>query len=125
MAPGLTEWLTTARVDNLIYAAGLGRTDAVRHMLATGTGTDTIVAAMHGRLSTVCALLDGGVDVNATPYCRQSALHYAANLGRAEVIEELLARGADVSLLDTQMKQTPAGWAREMGNAEIAARLER
>jgi ankyrin repeat protein len=143
--------LRGARVDNLIYAAGLGRTDVVRQMLATGTGADTIVrrtddragrfsfpvprnadarevalivAAMHGRLTTVRALLDGGVDVNATPYCRQSALHYAAHMGRAEVVEELLARGADTSLVDTQMKQTPAGWAREMGNVEIAARLE-
>ncbi len=86
--------LRGARVDNVIYAAGLGRTEVVRHMLATGTGTDLvvrrtdsqagrfsfpvardadalevalIVAAMHGRLTTVRALLDAGVDVNATP----------------------------------------------------------
>jgi hypothetical protein len=144
--------LRGARVDNLIYAAGLGRTDAVRRMLATGTGTDTIarrtddragrfsfpvpravdarevaliVAAMHGRLTTVRALIDGGVDVNATPYCRQSALHYAANLGRAEVVEELLARGADRSIVDTQVKRTPAGWAREASHDGIAERIER
>jgi len=144
--------LRGARVDNLIYAAGLGRTDAVRLMLATGTGTDTIVrrtedragrfsfpvprnadarevalivAAMHGRLTAVRALLDGGVDVNATPYCRQSALHYAASLGRADVLEELLAHGADTSLADTQMHQTPAQWAREAGNSDVADRLER
>ena len=143
--------LRGARVDNLIYAAGLGRTDVVRHMLATGTGTNgivrrsderagrfsfpvarnadarevaLIVAAMHGRLSTVRALLDGGVDVNATPYCRQSALHYAAYIGRAEVVEELLARGADTSVADTQTNQTPAQWARELGNSAIAERLE-
>jgi len=144
--------LRGARVDNLIYAAGLGRTDVVRHMLATGTGTDgilrrtddragrfsfpiardadarevaLIVAAMHGRLTTVRALLDGGVDANATPYCRQSALHYAAHMGRAGVVEELLARGADASLVDTQMNRTPAQWAREAGNSAIADRLER
>jgi ankyrin repeat protein len=144
--------LRGARVDNLIYAAGLGRTDVVRHMLATGTGTDRIVrrtddragrfsypvardadarevalivAAMHGRLGTVRALLDGGVDVNATPYCRQSALHYAAQMGRGEVVEELLARGADASVVDTQMHGTPAQWAREGGNSAIAERLER
>jgi ankyrin repeat protein len=144
--------LRGARVDNLIYAAGLGRTDVVRHMLATGTGTDRIVrrtddragrfsfpvargadarqvalivAAMHGRLTTVRALLDGGVDVNATPYCRQNALHYAAYLGRTDVVEELLARGADTSLADTQTNQTPAQWAREVGNSDIADRLER
>lgn len=141
-----------ARVDNLIYAAGLGRTEAVRHMLASGTGTGgivrrtderagrfsfpvardagarevaLIVAAMHGRLPAVRALLDGGVDANATPFCRQSALHYAAYMGRAEVVEELLARGADASLTDTQMHRTPAQWARETGNSGIAERLER
>ena len=128
--------LRGARVDNLIYAAGLGRTDVVRHMLATGAGTDRIVrrtddragrfsfpvardadarevalivAAMHGRLTAVRALLDGGVDANATPYCRQSALHYAAY----------------TSLADTQTHQTPAQWARELGNSAIAERLER
>ncbi|HXM43144.1 MAG TPA: ankyrin repeat domain-containing protein [Bryobacteraceae bacterium] len=143
--------LRGARVDNLIYAAGLGPTDVVRYMLAAGTGTDRIVrrtddragrfsfpvardadarevalivAAMHGRLSTVRVLLDGGVDVNATPYCRQSALHYAANMGRAEVVEELLARGANASVVDTQMHQTPAQWAREGGNSAVAERLE-
>jgi ankyrin repeat protein len=144
--------LRGARVDNLIYAAGLGRTNVVRHMLATGTGTDNIprrtddragrfsfpvardagarevaliVAAMHGRLTTVRTLLDSGVDVNAAPYCRQSALHYAAYTGRTEVVEELLARGADASIVDTQTKRTPVEWARELGNSEIAERLER
>ena len=144
--------LRGARVDNLIYAAGLGRTDVVRHMLATGTGTDRIVrrtddragrfsfpvardagarevalivAAMHGRLSTVRALLDGGVDVNAAPYRRQSALHYAAYMGRGDVVEELLSRGADASAADAQTNQTPAQWARELGNSDIADRLGR
>jgi hypothetical protein len=84
-----------------------------------------IVAAMHGQLAVVRALLDGGVDANATPYCRQRALHYATYMGRAEVVEELLARGADASLADTQMHRTPAQWARELGNSAIAERLER
>ncbi len=144
--------LRGARVDNLIYAAGLGRTDVVRRMLAGEVGMGTvvrrsddragrfsfpvardadarevalIVAAMHGRLSTVRALLDGGVSVNATPYCGQTALHYAAYIGRREVVEELLARGADPTMVDTQMQKTPAGWARELENTEIAERLER
>jgi ankyrin repeat protein len=144
--------LRGARVDNLVYAAGLGRTDVVRHMLATGSGTESIprrtddragrfsfpiardadarevaliVAALHGRLSTVRALLDAGVNVNATPYCRQTALHYAAYIGRAEVVDELLARGADTMMVDTQTHQTPAEWARELGNTAIAERLER
>jgi ankyrin repeat protein len=144
--------LRGARVDNLIFASGLGRTDVVRHMLVSGTGTETIVrrtdgqagrfsypvprdadahelamivAAMHGRLTTMRTLLDHGLDVNATPYCRQTALHYAAYLGRADVVEELLARGADPFIVDTQMNRTAAQWALELGNVTIAARLER
>ena len=35
--------LRGARVDNVIYAAGIGRTDVVRRMLATRTGTEGIV----------------------------------------------------------------------------------
>jgi ankyrin repeat protein len=73
----------------------------------------------------VRAFLDQGVDVDATPYCRQSALHYAAYSGRADVVEELLARGADPSLVDAQTNQTPAQWARELGNPRIAEMLER
>jgi hypothetical protein len=141
-----------ARVDNIVYAAGLGRTETVRHMLASGTGTDRIVrrtddragrfsfpvprdadarelalivAAMHGRLETMRELLESGVPVNATPYCGQSALHYAAYIGRTAIVDELLARGADKHLIDTQMNRTPAEWARELGNSEIAEKLER
>jgi catechol 2,3-dioxygenase-like lactoylglutathione lyase family enzyme len=37
--------------------------------------------------------------------------------------DELLARGADTSLVDTQTNQTPAQWARELGNSDIADKL--
>lgn len=142
--------LRGARVDNIIYAAGLGRTDVVRRMLTTGEGVDRItrrpdekagrfcfpvprdadarevaliVAALHNRLWTVQALLDAGVKVNATPFCGQSALHYAAYFGNAEVIEELVARGADTSLIETQFNRTPAEWALETGNVHITEKL--
>ncbi len=139
-----------ARVGNIVYAAGLGRDDLLRQMLATGEGTNVlrraddragrysfpiprdadtrevalIVAAMHGRLSCVRMLLDAGVDVNATPFCRQSALHFAAQMGRAEVVNELLAHGAHPNLPDSQMNRTPAQWAREANNIAIAELLE-
>ena len=141
--------LRGARVDNLIYAAGLGRADVVRRMLAAGTGMDNIprrtddragrfsfpiprdadarevamiVAAMHGRLSTLRVFLDHGIPVNAAPFCGQTALHYAAYMGRQEIVAELLRRGADPSLVDTQMHKTPAQWAHELGH-DIAKNL--
>lgn len=138
-----------ARVDNIIYAAGLGQTDVVRRMLATGTGMDVprrtddragrfsfpvprnadarevalIVAAMHDRLSTVRAILDSGIDVNATPFCRQTALHFAAIMGNEDMADELLARGADKSVRETQFNQTAAEWAGASGLMDLAAHL--
>jgi len=86
--------LRGARVDNLIYAAGLGLTDVVRQMLATGTGTDAIVRRTDERA------------------------------GRGGMVDELLTRGADATVVDTQMNRTPAAWARERGHSAIAERLE-
>src|SRR5262249_12485252 len=142
--------LRGARVDNLVYAAGIGRTDEVRGYLDRGeTGliprrrddragrfsfpvardadaceAALIVSAMHGRLWTMRALLDAGVAVNATPWRRQTALHFAACCGRSEIVDELLARGADRSMVDDQMGKTAAEWAREAGQLAIAGRLE-
>jgi hypothetical protein len=138
-----------ARVDNLVYAAGLGRTDLVRHLLATGTGTAVtrrqddragrfsfpiaraadvrevamVVAAIHDRAAVVRALADAGVDPDCAPFCNQSPLHFAAHLGCHEVLDELLARGADLGRVDSQTGKTPLEWAREGRQAEIAARL--
>src|SRR5262245_30418738 len=129
--------LRGARVDNLVYAAGIGRTDEVRGYLERGqTGSiprrdddragrfsfpvardaDARAAAlsgaaMHGRLWTVRALLDAGVPINATPWRGQTALHFAACCGRGEVIDELLARGANPTTVDDQTGKTAAGWA--------------
>jgi hypothetical protein len=143
--------LRGARVENVVFAAGLGRTDVVRRMLATRTGTQQlarraddragpfsfpvprdsdafelalIVAAMHDRLTTVRALLDGGMGVDARPFCGMTALHFAAHLGCTAVVDELLARGADTSLVDSREMKTPARWATDGGFPDIAKRLE-
>lgn len=143
--------LRGARVENIIYAAGLGRTDVVRRMMKSDTGVQNItrrtddragrfsfpvprdadavevamiVAAMHNRLATLRVLLDSGIDVNAAPFCGQTALHFAAHLGNERVLEELLARGADASRVETQFGKTPAEWARETKALKIAERLE-
>lgn len=141
--------LRGAPVDNIVYAAGLGQTDVVREMLVARTGLEVprrtddlagpfsfplprdadarelalIAAAMHDRLGAVRALLDAGISVDATPFCHTTALHFAANLGCLEVAHELLARGADRTILDTRRNETAAGWARWGGHHELAARL--
>jgi hypothetical protein len=139
-----------ARADNLVYAAGLGRTDLLRQMLAAGTGTAVtrrqdgragrfsfpiardadvrevamVVAAIHDRAAAVRALADAGVDPDCTPFCNQSPLHFAAHLGCHEVVDELLGRGADLGRVDTQTGKTPIEWARDGRQLDIAARLD-
>jgi hypothetical protein len=140
-----------APVDNIVFAAGLGQTELVRHLLTTGTGLDSvprrtddhagpfsfplprdadarelalITAAMHDRVGALRALLDAGVSVDATPFCRQTALHFAAHLGCREVFYELIARGADRTIVDTRRDETAAGWARWGDQHELAAVLE-
>jgi hypothetical protein len=141
-----------ARVENVIYAAGMGRTDVVRNMLSTRSGTEGIlrrtddwasqfsfplprdadanelalvVAAIHDRVATVRALLDGGIGVNVAPFCGQTALHFAAHLGCAAVVDELLARGADTSVIDLRRNKTAAQWAFDGGFPAIAMRIRR
>jgi hypothetical protein len=140
-----------ARADNIVYAAGLGRTDVVRRMLADGTGIEGItrrtddragcysfpiprtadargvammVAAIHDRAAVLRLFLDGGFDVNTAPYRGITALHYAADLGCTAVLDELLARGADPTLVEDQKNGTAIDWARRGGRPEIVARLE-
>ncbi len=57
--------------------------------------------------------------MNVAPFCGQTALHFAAQLGRTDVLDELLARGADVRVIETQFNGTAIDWAREGGHPEI------
>jgi hypothetical protein len=138
-----------ARADNIVYAAGQGRTDVVRRMLADGSGTEGIarrkdegagcysfpipraadaravammVAAIHDRVGALRLFLDAGFDVNTAPYRGITALHYAAELGCMDVLDELLARGADPTLVEDQRNRTAIEWAG--AQPEIVARLE-
>ena len=55
------------------------------------------------------AFLDAGVDADNRRGDEAIALHLAAFDGNAELVEELLARGADLSLRDGVYDGTPAG----------------
>jgi ankyrin repeat protein len=62
--------------------------------------------------------------VNATPFCGQTALHFAAHLGCKAVVDEVLLRGADPFRADLRKKKTPAQWAVDGGFPDIAKLLE-
>lgn len=89
----------------LTWAAYTGQTEAVRTLLSLNVDPNrrgTFGGPGHGR----------GV----------TALHLAAECGRLEVIEVLLAAGADPTVRDEAYDSTPAGWA-EHGGQRAAAEL--
>jgi ankyrin repeat protein len=90
-------------------------------------GTALTWAAARGRVRAVRLLLElgAGVDVRGTfggpgHGVGTTALHHAAEGGHVEVIEVLLAAGADRTIEDDLYGGTPAGWAEH--NGQDAAR---
>jgi uncharacterized protein len=81
-----------------------------------------VYASMHGHQEAAAFLLDLGAQLNIIPGgfdYSGSALHYAAFNGQRAMVDFLLERGADVSIKDTKVGQTPAGWADYARHPEI------
>ena len=83
---------------------------------------DTVVAelAALGRFDLVEAAVALGLPVDGPP---PTALHRAAGQGRTEVVEQLLAAGADPTVRDPTWNATPAEWAAFFRHHDLAARL--
>ena len=106
---------------------------AVRLLLDRGAdpnqaATNTAkVTALHAAVSSnqkqiVEWLIEAGADVNARQQVDYTPLMGAAANARIEIMELLLAHGADRTMKTTDGK-TPADLAREHGHDEIASRL--
>jgi ankyrin repeat protein len=96
-----------AEVRRLIEAQGASTLEG-RDDVAT-----LLAAAQHGNLRAVRLCLDLiGVSVSATDDKNLTALHLAAGNGQRLVVEELLARGASLTIKDTVHDGTPGGHAR-------------
>ena len=83
---------------------------------------ETVVGTLAelGRFDLVEAAVALGLPVDGPP---PTALHRAAGRGRAEVVEHLIAAGADASLRDPTWNATPSEWAAFFRHHELAARL--
>ena len=91
----------------LTWAAELGRRDAVRLMLDVGFDINT--------LADRAALMRGAGG---------TALHAAAGNGNVELVRDLLAWGADPTILDPAYNSTAQGWAAYAGHQPIVDLLE-
>lgn len=115
----------------LIAAAALGGTAGVRRLVHISNDEDRrlalALAAQHGRVEAVRALLDAGVDPNGfTPggHSHATAMHQAALGGHDEIARLLLDAGARADVADVLFNGTPAGWAAHNGHGELARLLE-
>lgn len=100
----------------LHVAVETGSLDAVRFLI--GAGAD--VNGERGRGDTplfwapdrtiAATLLAAGADLHATDFAQREPIHWAAQFGRADVIQLLIEQGADVNLRDGS-QMTPLHWA--------------
>ena len=116
---------------NLMKAAGKGRTEVVKALLAQGADvnakdkdnvTALIAAAAGGHAEIVKVLLAEGADVNVKGANGWTALMVAAFDGHAAIVETLLAQGADVNS-KAKEGETALMLAATEGNTEVVEAL--
>ena len=75
-------------------------------------GEALVFAALNDRRDVVDYLLDAGADIDARPYQNTTALHFAIQFKRTEMVRHLLERGASATIEDTTYGADASGWAQ-------------
>ncbi len=75
-------------------------------------GEAFVFAALNNRRAVVDYLLDTGADIDARPYRNTTALHFAVQFQRRDMVQLLLDRGAATTIQDDTHQSDAAGWAR-------------
>ena len=84
-------------------------------------GEAFVFAALNDRRAVVDYLLDTGVDVDARPYRNTTALHFAIQFRRHDMVRHLLDRGASTTIEDDTYQSDAAGWAQACDDGSEAA----
>ena len=139
----------------LIVAAGLGKLEQVKAIVASGGDlaahrrrggsvspddhwppdsahilgdvlSDALyAAARNGHVEVVEYLLDHGALIDAKGVFGATGLHWAAFNGHRKMVELLIARGASLDIRDARFDSTPQSWANEGGHTDIEELLRR
>ena len=120
-----------AQDTNLWYAAELGDSTRVAHLLDQGADIDEpdnkgrtalIYAASRGHLSIVTMLLNHGANIHAEGQYQLSPLNAAIKRNHIDIVKLLLDAGADVHLSDLKGVK-PLQIAVELGHIDIVKLL--
>ena len=84
-------------------------------------GEAVVFAALNNRRDVVDYLLDAGADIDARSYRNTTALHFAIQFQRPEMVRHLLARGASVTIEDANYGSAASGWAQACDDGSEAA----
>ena len=84
-------------------------------------GEALVFAALNDRSDVVDYLLDAGADIDARPYQNTTALHFAVQFRRPEMVRHLLDRGASATIEDANHGADAAGWAQACDDGSDAA----
>lgn len=95
-----------AEINTILDAARYGDLEAIEDFVAIGKGdfkddqgrTALHYAVAYDQGAAAGALIENGVDVNATDDMGNTALHFAAGYGRGSAVNALLTVGADASV---------------------------
>ena len=118
--PKAAEYLASRGAPlDLESAAGLGRVDDVKRLIARASRKEIVAAftfaCAYGRAAVVDFLLAGGsvsVDAELKSHGNgHTGLHVAAFHGQLEAVKVLLKHGADIQAIDKTWKTPPLSWA--------------
>ena len=96
-------------------------------VLLVGTGLAGPIhdAVLDEDIDEVQRQLDAGVDVNEENSIGYTPLHYAAGVGRIDIVELLIEHGANINATDSSNKgATPLDYAHWKGQTEVVEVLK-